>query len=211
VRSRPAEPGVSRYPASARIDSSFACLQARHRAPLLVEGELGMHEAEGVDALLHQQHFRNGCGSSPYTTEARPSVWVAVTALSSRSESVCQSDSARERVGRRPYPGRQPASSTTEVAFPPREGRQSHRARNPGGRLRPYDRVRGVQLSVTSPLHARERAPRFLARAEASHTARTVGRRSHPSEERRCLPPHGRANVPCGGRKRRRYVLPPCS
>lgn len=82
-----------------------------------------MHAVEGVDALLHQAHLRNGCGSSPETIEARPSVWVAVTTLSSRSESVCRSDSARERVGRRPYPGRQSASSTTEVAsLPPREG-----------------------------------------------------------------------------------------
>jgi len=44
VRSRPAEPGASRYPASARIDSSIACLESRHRAPLLAEEELGVHE-----------------------------------------------------------------------------------------------------------------------------------------------------------------------
>jgi len=35
-----------------------------------------MHAVEGVDALLHQTHLRNGCGSSPKTIEARPSVWV---------------------------------------------------------------------------------------------------------------------------------------
>jgi len=39
ARSRPAEPGASRYPASARIDSSFACLESWHRAPLLAEEE----------------------------------------------------------------------------------------------------------------------------------------------------------------------------
>jgi hypothetical protein len=39
ARSRPAEPGASRYPVSARIDSSFACLESWHRAPLLAEEE----------------------------------------------------------------------------------------------------------------------------------------------------------------------------
>jgi hypothetical protein len=47
VRSRPVEPGASRYPASARTDSSIACLESRHRALLLAEEELGVQQGGG--------------------------------------------------------------------------------------------------------------------------------------------------------------------
>lgn len=90
-------------------------------------------------------------------------------------------------------------------------GAGSQSGGNRDGGPRSSHRVRGVWSRVTTPLHARERALRSLARAEAIHAARTKRCRSHPSEERRCLPLRGRANVPRGGRKRRRYVLPPCT
>jgi len=64
VRSRPVEPVASRYPASARIESSFACLESWHRAPLLAEEELGTYEGRGCRRAPLFQADRNGCGSS---------------------------------------------------------------------------------------------------------------------------------------------------
>lgn len=66
--SRPAEPDASRYPASARIESSFACLESRHRAPLVAEEELGMHEGAGCRRTPRSIAYRKGCGRSPFQT-----------------------------------------------------------------------------------------------------------------------------------------------
>jgi len=66
--SRPAEPDASRYPASARIESSFACLESRHRAPLLAEEELGVHEDAGCRRTSRPSAYRKGCGRSPSKT-----------------------------------------------------------------------------------------------------------------------------------------------
>jgi hypothetical protein len=117
-----AEPGASRYPVSARIDSSFACLDSWHRAPLLAEEEARAGtRTEGVDALLVRMHVRNGCGSHPKNPKAKTSEWVAVTASRHFSREgagklACRRDSARERVRCRPYPGRQRACSASQVA-----------------------------------------------------------------------------------------------
>jgi hypothetical protein len=122
ARSRPAEPGASRYPVSARIDSSFACLDSWHRAPLLAEEEARAGtRTEGVDALLVRMHVRNGCGSHPKNPKAKTSEWVAVTASRHFSREgagklACRRDSARERVRCRPYPGRHRACSASQVA-----------------------------------------------------------------------------------------------
>jgi hypothetical protein len=64
ARSRPAEPVASRYPASARIESSFADLDSWHRAPLLAEEELGTNEGRGWRRAPLPEPDRNGCGSS---------------------------------------------------------------------------------------------------------------------------------------------------
>jgi len=86
VRSRPAEPGASRYPASARIDSSIAGLESRHRAPLLAEEELGVHEGEGCRRTPWPQAHRNGCGSYPTKLQVKPWNWATVTVTPERAE-----------------------------------------------------------------------------------------------------------------------------
>jgi hypothetical protein len=79
-------------------------------------------------------------------------------------------------------------------------------------RLRSYRRVRGARSSRSShPSMRGGEVSRSMARAESDPYRTRSRHRSRPSEERRCLPPHGRANGPCGGRKRRRYVMPPCT
>lgn len=176
---------------------------------------------EGVDALLRPTVRRNGCGSSPAKPKAKTSEWAAVTAFFSRRESACRRDSARERVLRRPYPGRRRACSTVEVAhFSLRREAPSNKIRGAGSRvglgirhdrLRSYHRVRGARSCVPPPLPCEGEVSRSMARAESDPYRTRVRHRSRPSEERRCLPPHGRANGPCGGRKRRRYVMPPCT
>lgn len=171
-------------------------------------------KAEGVDALLRQIARRIGVWRLTASSQAKTSERCALTALSSRRTSACHRDSTRERVRIRPYPGRCRSCSTCEVASSLQQdtrGGQSCRARKPARRtssVPPRQRFL-VARFLSTPREGE--SLRSLARAEARHAARLTRRRSHPSEERGCLPPCGRANVPHGGRKRRSYVLPPCT
>jgi hypothetical protein len=156
--SRPVEPDASRYPAGARIESSFACLESRHRAPLVAEEELGMHEGAGDDAPLARVHAERDAAVPP----PQPGMGSATA-----SRPACIRDSAHEYVSCRPYPGRQ--------------GR-AQRARLPAGsyvrlgirrnRLRSYRRARSVFVNVPSTLWGDGRCGLWLT-TEVSHAARS--------------------------------------
>jgi len=186
-----------------------------HRAPLLAEEELGAHEGRGSRrAPLPEGAAKRMRQLTLQSSRAKTSdIGWAVTALlgESRGTSAGPRDSARERVRRRPYPGRSRACSASEVVCSSARSMQAVTSAETGmtGFVRTTaSEVSGHALPVFS---FEERGSRSLARAEAIHAARTAMHRSRPSEERRCLPLCGRANVPRGGRKRRRHVLPPCT
>jgi len=64
VGSRPAEPDASRYPASARIESSFACLEVMASRSSLSGRGARCAPRQSCDALLCRKAYRNGCGRS---------------------------------------------------------------------------------------------------------------------------------------------------
>lgn len=98
--------------------------------------------ARGKRVLTHSSEQRRAetDAAAPNKPQGQNLGMGAVTAFFSRRESACRRDSSRERVLRRPYPGRRRACSTSEVAHflceeepPPihTRGGQSSRARNP--------------------------------------------------------------------------------
>jgi len=219
VGSRPAEPDASRYPASARIESSFACLEVMASRSSL--SGRGARCARGQRVSTHSSAGRR----SESDAAVRSSIiqgqnlgyWAGCHGVPDRlsgrdGESAGPRESARERVRCRPYPGRPRACSTSEVVCPSARSMQAVTSGSETGMTgfvrTTASEVFGHALPVSS---WEERGSRSLARAEAIHAARTTGHRSRPSEERRCLPLCGRANVPRRGRKRRRHVLPPCT
>lgn len=212
ARSRPAEPVASRYPASARFESSFACLESWHRAPLLAEEELGTNEGRGCRRAPLPGTDRNGCGSSLFN-HSRPKPRI-LGGLSRRSSSKAEKSRQVLEIRRGSAfvvvrtPGGSERARRARSSVPP-QGACGHHVglgiRHEGFVRTTAPEVSGHALPVFS---CEEQGSRSLARAEAIHAARRTSRRSHPSEERRCLPLCGRANVPRGGRKRRRHVLP---
>jgi len=225
---RGAEPDASRYPASARIDSSFACLESWHRAPLLAEEELGVHEGAGCRRTPRPTARRKGCAS--YLQIPRPQPRNGSCHGTLQRERLLTKVLVAKRAG---MVSRLVAGARSSVVRTPGGAERARRARSPffceeesppnhtrggrhvglGIRLTGFARNTATEVSGRAlPLHPpRGAGSRSLARAESDPYRTQDRRRSHPSEERRCLPPHGRANVPCGGRKRRSYVLPPCN
>jgi hypothetical protein len=225
VRSRPAEPDASRYPASARIESSFACLEVMaSRSSLSGRGASyaptqRSSEKRVVDALLCRQAQRNGCGSLLFNHPGpKPRI---LGGLSRRSGSSFGTVLRTGRSSRLDAGARSSSSVPRAIASVLGErGRLSLRKEHAGSRvgsepgMTGFVRITASEVSghaLPVPSTCEEQGSRSLARAEAIHAARTTRRRSRPSEERRCLPLCGRANVPRGGRKRRRHVLPPCT
>jgi hypothetical protein len=225
VRSRPAEPGASRYPASARIDSSFACLESWHRALLVAEEELRC--ARGKRVLTHSSDRRHA-----ETDAAAPNkpqgqnlgmgschglLLTKRVGMSSRlGAGACSSSSVpRAAAGVLSELGR-PFLCEEEPPPTKYEGRAVESGSESG--MTGFARTtasevpgRRVPPPLVPPCEGEGEVSRSMARAESDPYRTRVRHRSRPSEERRCLPPHGRANGPCGGRKRRRYVMPPCT
>jgi hypothetical protein len=220
-------PETGRIALSSECSYRFVVCMSRVMASRSSRSGRGARCARGKRVLTHSSDQRHAetDAAAPNKTQGQDLGMGAVTAFFSRRESACRRDSARECVLRRPYPGRRWACSMNEVRPflceekpPPTkyEGRAVESGSESG--MTGFARTTASEVPgrrVPPPLRpsceGEGEVSRSMARAESDPYRTRVRRRSRPSEERRCLPPHGRANGPCGGRKRRRYVMPPCT
>jgi hypothetical protein len=139
--------------------SSFACLQARHRAPLLAEEELGLARERRVSTHSSNSSISE-MDAAAHSSRSRldpRSGWPSRHSPHGEGRCVRQTRRGSALVVVR-TPGGSQRTRRARSPRPSHEGRQSHRARKPGDELLPYHRVRGAWSRVTSPLHARERA-----------------------------------------------------